>query len=65
MGYDSVGAASAAELARQAALFNQFCNADPAPDAAPLGFVPLDHSLEFIDPHVLAQDSAYHQPQAA
>jgi hypothetical protein len=57
--------ASAAELARQAALFNQFCNADPAPGATPLGFVPLDQGLHFVDPHVVAQDSAYQALQAA
>jgi len=59
------GAASDAELARQAALFNQFCNAELAVDAGPLGFVPLDHSPHFIDLHVVAQDSAYQQLQAA
>jgi len=62
---EAAGASSAAELARQAALFNQFCNADPAPGAEPLGFVPLDHSLYFMDSRAAAQDSAYQALQAA
>jgi len=61
----SVGAASAAELARQAALFNQFCSADVVDACEPLGFVLLVHTLPLIDLQVISQDDAYHQPQAA
>ena len=58
-------AASAAELARQAALFNQLCNTDLAVQAEPLGFVPIEQQLPIIDVQVLGQDISYHQPQAA
>ncbi len=58
-------ASTAADLARQAALFNQCCNANPTVDPSPLGFFPLEHSLQFIDPHEVAQDSAYQALRAA
>ena len=60
-----VMAAGAAELARQAALFNQFCNADVADAFEPLGFVPIDHKLPLVDLQVISQDDVYHRPQAA
>ena len=60
-----VEAAGAAELARQAALFNQFCNSDVVDVFEPLGFVTLEQTLQLIDLQVMSQDDAYHRPQAA
>ena len=58
-------AATDAELNRQAALFNQFCNADTGADTVALGFMPVDQIAYWESAHALPPDSIHLQSQAA
>jgi hypothetical protein len=58
-------AATDAEINRQAALFNQFCNAETAADTVALGFIPVDQVAYWESAHALPPDSIHLQPQVA
>ncbi|MFM6992383.1 MAG: cadherin-like domain-containing protein [Rhodoferax sp.] len=58
-------AATDAELNRQAALFNQFCNADTDADTVSLGFIPVDQIAYWESAHAFPPDGIHMQSQAA
>jgi hypothetical protein len=57
--------AQAAEIIRQALLFNQVCNTAIAIDNTPLGFVPIQSDLPLRDMLVTPQDGSHQLMQSA
>ena len=61
----SAADAQAAEIIRQAWLFNQVCNTAVAIDSTPLGFVPIQPDVQLHDMLVAPQDGSHQFMQSA
>jgi hypothetical protein len=61
----NIAEAQAAEVVRQALLFNQVCNTAVSVDSAPLGFVTIQHDEQPQDMLVVPQDGSHQLMQFA